>query len=122
MSEQEKSDWPSSLWTIFFLVLFIGLLVAVAIPNRLRSGTIPANACINNLRQIDGAAQQLALEKHLTNGCRIDYPSDLTNYIRTPNGKNILHCPSGGIYQIDMVGKSPTCSLGTNVTPAHVLQ
>jgi hypothetical protein len=122
MSEQEKSNWPSSLWTIFFLVFFIGLAVVVVIPNELKSGPSPANTCINNLRQIDGAAEQLALEKHLTNGYHINYPSDLTPYIRTPNGKNVLYCPSGGVYQIDKVGKYPTCSLGTNVTPAHVLQ
>jgi hypothetical protein len=35
-----------------------------------------------------------------------------------PNG--IPKCPAGGTYTIGKVGEPPTCSLGTNVTPAHV--
>jgi hypothetical protein len=37
-----------------------------------------------------------------------------------PNG--IPKCPAGGTYTIGKVGEPPTCSLGTNVIPAHVMQ
>ena len=80
-----------------------------------------ANSCVNNLRQIDAAACQFALENHLTNGDRINFPNDLTPYIKLNNDGKIFGCPQGGIYHIGRVGKSPTCSLGTTVTPAHVL-
>ncbi|MGA9776700.1 MAG: prepilin-type cleavage/methylation domain-containing protein, partial [Verrucomicrobiia bacterium] len=41
----------------------IGLLAAIAIPNFLRArSTSQQNACINNLRQLDGSIQQWALE------------------------------------------------------------
>lgn len=83
--------------------------------------TNPANTCINNLRQIDAAANQFALVNHLTNGDRINFPNDLTPYIKLNKEGKIPACPSGGIYHIGRVGKAPTCSLGTNVTPAHVL-
>ena len=80
-----------------------------------------ANACINNLRATEGAAEQFALEHHLTNGARINYPSDLTPYIHMNYSGKIPSCPSGGTYHISKVGERPTCSLGTTVTPAHVL-
>jgi len=85
------------------------------------SYTSVANACINNLRQIDAAANQFALEHHLTNGDPINFPNDLTPYIKLNKDGKIPSCPSGGIYQDGIVGLAPTCSLGTTVTPAHVL-
>ena len=41
----------------------VGFLSAIAIPNFVKArGTAQKNACINNLRMIDGAKQQWALE------------------------------------------------------------
>lgn len=77
--------------------------------------------CINNLRQIDAAANQFAVEHSLTNGDRISFPNDLTPYIKLNSAGKIPPCPTGGTYHIGRVGKAPTCSLGTTVTPAHVL-
>jgi hypothetical protein len=80
-----------------------------------------ANTCINNLRQIDAAAQEFAQEKGKTNGEAIIYPNDLTPYIKLNKDGKIPPCPKGGVYSIKKVGDVPTCSLGTTVTPAHVL-
>ena len=53
-----------TLVEIMIVVAIIGLLAAIAIPNFVRARTqSQKNACINNLRQIDGAVQQWALEK-----------------------------------------------------------
>jgi hypothetical protein len=112
-------------WEIVVLVFLAGFFTAIAIPNFAgspRSGPAwNANGCINNLKQIDGAANQFALENHLTNGGRINFPSDLTPYIKLNREGNIPGCPSGGIYHNGRAGKLPTCSLGATVTPAHVL-
>jgi prepilin-type N-terminal cleavage/methylation domain-containing protein len=52
-----------TLVEIMIVVAIIGLLAAIAIPNFLRArSTSQQNACINNLRQIDAAKQQWALE------------------------------------------------------------
>jgi len=100
----------------------MAFLAVVAIPNfDGRRYTSSANACINNLRQIDAAANEFALEHHLTNGDAINYPNDLTPYIKLNQDGKIPPCPKGGIYSIKQVGESPTCSLGTTVTPAHIL-
>jgi hypothetical protein len=104
-----------------FIFAFLAAVISKYKQIGYHSGTSPANACINNLRQIDGAAQQFALEHHLTNGDAINFPDDLTPYIKLNSAGKIPSCPQGGIYHISKVGEKPTCSLGTTVTPAHVL-
>jgi hypothetical protein len=107
---------------IALVVFMLPLLAAIAIPNFVKArSTSPANACINNLRQIDAAANEFALEHHLSAGAPINFPTDLTPYIKLNREGKIPPCPAGGVYNISKVDDMPTCSLGTTVTPAHVL-
>ena len=111
-----------TLVEIMIVVAIIGLLAAIAIPNFVKArATSQANACINNLRQIDGAAQQWALEKGQTTGTAISYPTDLTPYIKLNSASSVPPCPASGTYNIGKVGDIPTCSLSTTVTPYHQL-
>ena len=73
------------------------------------------NACINNLRQIDAAKNEWALEKGKTNGSPVT-EADLKPYIKLDAQGNLPKCPAGGKYTIGRVGESPTCSV-----PGHVL-
>ena len=53
-----------TLVEIMIVVAIIGLLAAIAIPNFVRArAASQQNGCINNLRQIDGAKQQILLEQ-----------------------------------------------------------
>jgi prepilin-type N-terminal cleavage/methylation domain-containing protein len=109
-----------TLVEIMIVVAIIGLLAAIAIPNFVKArATSQANACINNMRQIDGAAQQWALERGQSTGAAISYPNDLTPYIKLNSASSIPPCPAGGTYKDAVVGGSPTCSLSNSVTPPH---
>jgi competence protein ComGC len=109
--------------SIALSVFLLPMMMAIAIPNFVKArATSQANTCINHLRQIDAAANQFALEHGKTNGEAINFPDDLTPYIKLNSQGKIPSCPSGGIYSIKRVGDTPTCSLGTTVTPAHVMQ
>lgn len=111
-----------TLLELLLLIAIIGVMVAIVIPGRGGgSHTSLANACINNLRRIDAAANQFALEHQLTNGDKINFPNDLTPYIKLNRAGKILGCPMGGSYSIKKVGDNPTCTLSTS-TPAHALQ
>ena len=111
-----------TLVEIMIVVAIIGLLAAIAIPNFVKArATSQANACINNLRQIDAAANQFALEKGKKTGDTISYPSDLTPYIKLNSSGSIPPCPASGTYALPTVGTNPTCTL-SSLTPAHSLQ
>jgi type II secretory pathway pseudopilin PulG len=104
------------------VIAIIGLLCAIAIPNYVKSrANTQANACINNLRQIDGAMQQFAIENMKKVGDPVSFPSDLTPYIKLNSSSQIPACPANGNYTVAAVGIDPSvlCSLGTTVSPAH---
>ena len=123
MSKQNKNSRSAfTVWEILVLVCIAGIVCWAAIPNFIHSGSSPANACINLLHQIDTAANEFALTNHLRNGDRINFPNDLTPYIKLNSAGKIPLCPQGGIYYIGKVGQTPICTLGNTVTPAHVLQ
>lgn len=80
-----------TLVEIMIVVAIIGLLATIATPTWVRARTSSQmNTCINNLRQIDGAKQQWALEtKQATNA--LPAYSDISSYL-----KNSVSCPSAG--------------------------
>jgi prepilin-type N-terminal cleavage/methylation domain-containing protein len=118
-----------TLVEIMIVVAIIGLLAAIAIPNFIKArATSQANACINNLRQIDGGEQQWALENHQTSA---NAPTTIAllvsgGYVRTPGGNSAgPTCPASGTYALAgalSVQPTVTCSLSTGVTPQHALQ
>jgi hypothetical protein len=119
--QNRKVFWGTEMlyWGIITFVL--GICVFVVIQNSTRRRYPSGAGCINNLRQIDAAANQFALEHSLTNGSRISFPNDLTPYIKLNSAGKIPPCPGGGIYHISKVGEIPTCSLSNTVTPSHIL-
>jgi hypothetical protein len=117
----QKSGW--SFWELIPLVCLLGFVAAVVIPKHYDHypNTSPANACINNLRQIDTAINEWARENGKTNGTVVT-ENDIKPYIKLNSKSNVPGCPSGGKYIYGKVGDIPqiTCSLST-ATPAHKL-
>jgi hypothetical protein len=70
------------------------------------------NVCINNLRQIDGAKEQWALE-HKKQGADTPTEQELSPFLRTGR----LLCPAGGTYSINAVNERPTCSIPKHRLP-----
>jgi hypothetical protein len=93
--------------TLAFL-LFAAMVLPCLIPAR---ATAQRNACINNLRRIDGAKEVLAKERSLGNEF-IPTFSDLVNTNHTRELPKIpLECPGGGTYSIGRIDTLPVCSL-----------
>lgn len=110
-----------TLVEIMIVVAIIGLLAAIAIPNFVKARTTSqANACINNLRQMDGAVQQYALENKLASSATYTL-SALQPYIKLTTANQLPACPGGGSYSAGAtVTNPPVCSL-SGATPAHAL-
>ena len=77
------------------------------------AAVIHQNTCLNNLRQIDAAKQQWALEKNKTDEA-VPAAQDLLPYLK--NGI-FPSCPGGGLYYINAVGLLPACSISGHVLP-----
>ena len=86
-----------TLVEIMIVVAIIGLLATIAIPNFMRARTTAEKtACINNLRQIDNAKEQWAMESKAT-------PT------ATPTISNIQPYMGRGT-----AGTAPTCPMDSN--------
>jgi prepilin-type N-terminal cleavage/methylation domain-containing protein len=102
-----------TLVEIMIVVAIIGLLAAIAIPNFVKARqTAQRNACIQNLKEIDGAKEQWAIENKKGNGDPI-VKDEVDKYIK--NGAP--SCPSSGTYTYGNIGADPTCSVATHVLP-----
>ena len=102
-----------TLVEIMIVVAIIGLLAAIAIPNFVRARTqAQQNACINNLRIIDAAKQQWALETNQA-AAAVPVAANLDAYIK--GGTAAVFCPADAAqafatsYVINAVNADPTC-------------
>lgn len=112
-----------TLVEIMIVVAIIGLLAAIAIPSFLKAReSARRTACINNLRNIDGAKDQYALE---FGGSELSIftHSNLTTYIKDTNK---CFCPAAQdsdrsffpSYSIEALMSNPLCMIDLAATPA----
>jgi prepilin-type N-terminal cleavage/methylation domain-containing protein len=98
-----------TLVEIMIVVAIIGLLAAIAIPNFIKAREISQrNACIANLKQIDGAKQTWALE---TRQIATATPTEALLYGPTLYIRDTPVCPADGNYTLNTVATKPTCNV-----------
>ena len=105
-----------TLVEIMIVVAIIGLLAAIAIPNFIKAREASQkNACIANLKQIDGAKNTWALEQKKVNA---DVPGDTDLFGQSLYIREKPSCPASGTYALLSVIEKPTC---TQSTVGHTL-
>ncbi len=104
-----------TLIEVMIVVAILGILLAIAVPGWLRQRTISqARVCQENLRQIDGAKELLAISTGLANGDTLTWDDLFVegNPQRSYLEHGVPNCPAGGNYSLNPIGERPGCTIG----------
>lgn len=108
--KQRSPDRGFTLVEILIVILIIGLLLSVAMPQFIRARKSgQAKACQHNLKQILGSKERWAMDTQKGND---DTPGMSDLVVPGVYLKNTPLCPAGGTYSIGSLGELPSCSIG----------
>lgn len=105
-------------FTLVEIMVTIGILTmiaTIAVPSWIYSRSkTRQTTCINNLKNIEQAKSQFALENSVVDGGTINQTDIVPKYLMA-----MPTCPDAGTYSINVLGTTTTCSIGG--TFPHVL-
>lgn len=108
-----------TLIEVMIIIMIIVILMEIAVPNFIMARTTSQrSSCMNNLKQIDAAKEEWAMDNRAPAGAAVNMTDIAGVYIRGAATGPV--CPGGGSYKLNPVGNEPECSLSAG--PAfHVL-
>ena len=112
LQKLNKNRGGFTLVEIMIVVAIIALLAAIAVPNFLRARKrSQATRILEDLRMIDAAIDQYAIETNKTSGANVDW-TDVKGYLKTGStlynsGGNDMLNNSFGTFSVDTIPKVP---------------
>lgn len=113
-------SWPTAArriaWITLGLFCTAGIvwLYLVAADNCFFSPALRERRCLNNLLQIDAAKTIWAQECGASNGTTVPVAELWSLGAKTPS------CPEGGSYEVNVLGRNPTCSVHGDLLRAEL--
>jgi hypothetical protein len=104
--------WTTTILSVIGLGTFILIVPPLLVCGRRVRPIAERNACINNLRQIDGAKEQWACEHKKEPGDLIVI-SEVDEYVKGGHPR----CPADGTYRYGKLGDAPLCSIKRHTLP-----
>ncbi len=94
-----------SLVEMMIVILIIAVIMAIAIPNIMHAReAAAARSCVANLRRIDQAKEQYAMESGKRTGDSVEWSDLVPVYIKSRPA-----CPLAPTYTLGAIGENPTC-------------
>lgn len=118
-----------TLIEIMIVVLVIGILLSIAVPNWINAReTSRSKACLSNLAHINSARLQCMMDNSISSSAATTFsidgttattsgPDGVYQLTRSANSPNYLRsvpvCPGGGVYDVGTPHMDASCSLAT---------